>query len=103
MGLGRSDGGFQRRQVGTGYCKAGRRVSWAPRKEAVLQEKGNLAAGGVVLHFIRALKGDLSPGSLEAYLPFNEKRKQKVNYFHVIQEVVLKQKSICLTKATFLL
>ena len=103
LGLGRSHRRVSEKASRDWQCKAARRVSWAPRKEAILPGEGD-SCGWVVVNILCWLsKGISSLDPWRRIFLSMKKGNKKSIYFPVLWEVVLKQKSICLTKFTFLL
>lgn len=76
-------------------------MSWAPRKEAVLQEKGTLAAGGL-FYISNGLSTGISPLDPRGISPGQRKKETKRKLFSGDTGSCFKTK-ISLTEATFLL
>lgn len=100
MGLGRSHRRVSEKASQDWQRKAAGRVSW---KEAVLPGEGDSCGWGLFNILCWLSKGIPSLNPWKRIFLSTKKGNKKSIYFSVIREVVLKQKSICLTKFTFLL
>ena len=103
MGLGRSHRRVSQKASQDWQRKAAGRVSWIPWKEAVLPGEGDCCGWGLFSILCWLSKGISSLDPWRRIFLSTKKRNKKSIYFPVTREVVLKQKSICLTKFTFLL